>query len=77
MEERRAKVDPMTSAYIRRQEAGSCLQDFTRQVFRPKPEELGLPGFGGRNPSGLEISWVVKGEETHAESGNCCSASSC
>ena len=77
MEERRAKVDPMASEYIRRQETGDCLRDFTRRVFRPNPKELGLPGFDGRNPSQLEVSWVVRGEEVHPDPGKCCSASSC
>jgi hypothetical protein len=77
VEERRAKVDPMATEYIRRQEAGSCLRDFMRQVFRPNPKELDLPGFDGRNASELEISWVVEGKEIHPEPGKCCSASSC
>ena len=77
VEERRAKVDPMTSEYIHRQRAGSCLREFTRQVFRPKPGELGLLGFDGRNASGFATSWIVKEEETRPEPGNCCSASSC
>lgn len=77
VEERRAKVDPVASEYIHCQGAGSCLRDFMRQVFRPKPEELGLPGFDGGNTSGLEVSWVIEGEEIRPEPGKCCSASSC
>ena len=77
MEERRAKVDPMTSEYIHRQRTGSCLRDFTREVFRPEPEKLDLPGFGGKQASKLEVSWVVKGEKMSPGPGECCSASSC
>lgn len=77
MEERRARVGPAASEYIRRQGSGSCLRDFMRQVFRPKPEELNLPGFNGRTTPGPEISWVAKGEEICPEPGKCCSALSC
>ena len=77
VEERRAKVDPMACEYIRCQRTGRCLREFTRQVFRPKPKELGLPGFGGRKTSGFDISWVVEEERVHVESGSCCSAASC
>ena len=77
MEERRAKVDPMTSEYIRRQRTGSCVRDFMRQVFRPEPGKLDLPGFNGKGTSELDISWIVKEEGMPPEPGKCCSASSC
>lgn len=77
MEERRAKVDPLADKYIRCHRAGSCLRDFMRQVFRPEPERLRLPGFDGRNTSGLDVLWVIKREEIRPEPGKCCSASSC
>lgn len=77
MEERRAKMDPTTSEYIRRQRTGSCLRDFMRQVFRPEPEELDLPGFGRKGTSELNVSWIVKEVEMSPEPGKCCSASSC
>ena len=74
VEEKRAKADPMAGEYVRCQRVGSCLREFMRQVFRPKPEKLGLPGFDEGNTSDL---WVVKEEETHPEPGRCCSALSC
>ena len=70
MEERRAKVDSMTSEYIHHQRAGSCLREFTRQVFRPNPDELGLLGFGGRNASGFATSWIVKEERVMLRAGD-------
>ena len=77
MEERRAKVDPMTRDYIHCQRDGHCLRDFTRRVFRPNPKELGLPGFDGKGVSELDVSWVVEGKKLPPEPGKCCSASSC
>ena len=77
MEERRARVDPMTSEYIRCHRTGNCLRDFMRRVFRPEPEKLDLPGFNGKGTSGLDFSWSVEEEELPPEPGKCCSASSC
>ena len=76
-DERRAKVDPMSHEYIHCQRAGNCLRKFMRQVFRPNPGVLGLPGFGSRNACGLDVCWVVEGEEVQPEAGKCCSSSSC
>jgi len=74
---RRVKVDPTASDYIRCQTAGKCLREFTRQALRPEPEKLDLPGFNGRDTHGLEISWVVEGEEIQPKAGECCSSSFC
>jgi hypothetical protein len=76
-EERRAKVDPMASEYIGCQQAGTCLRRFMNRVLRPDPEALNLPGFGCRNTHGLDVSWVVEGEDIQPAAGKCCSASSC
>jgi len=76
-EERREKVDPMASEYIGHQRAGTCLRKFMNQVFRPDPYALDLPGFGGRNPCGLSIKWVIEDEGIQPGAGKCCSAKSC
>jgi hypothetical protein len=76
-EARRRKVDPMSREYIGCQRAGTCLRRFMRQVFRPNPEVLALPGFGSRNTGGLDVLWVVEGGEVQPEAGKCCSSSSC
>ena len=76
-EERRAKVDPMASEYVHCQKTGACLRRFMNHVLRPDPEALDLPGFGRRNTCGLDVSWVVKDEETQPVAGKCCTASSC
>ena len=73
---RLAEVDPIAIGYIRCQTAGKCLREFMRQALQPELEEPDLPGFN-RGTSGLEISWVVEGEEVQPEAGKCCSASSC
>ena len=62
-EERWAKVDPMANEYIGRQRAGACLREFMNRVLRPDPHTLDLPGFGERNPHGLDIIWVVEDKE--------------
>ena len=76
-DERRAKVDPMSHKYVQCQRTGNCLRKFKRQVFRPDPRVLGLPGFSGQNSCGLDVSWVVEGEYIQPEAGKCCSSSSC
>ena len=76
MKDRREKVDPLAAEYIRRQRVGDCLRDFARQVFRPEPKKLGLPGFDGHT-SELDTSWEVESEEARPETGKCCSAASC
>ena len=79
VQERRAKVDPMASEYIGRQQVGVCLREFMNRVLRPDPHTLNLPGFGGQNPCGVDITWVVEDEDERIwpEAGKCCSAKSC
>ena len=75
--DRLAKVDPMASKYIHCQQSGTCLRNFMNTVLRPDPRTLDLPGFGGRNTSGLNISWVVESGGIQPGAGKCCSAHSC
>lgn len=76
-EDKLANVDPVAREYIRHQMSGRCLRNFTKRVFQPNPETLGLPGFGERAATGLEVVWTTTEAEAHPEPGKCCSASSC